>query len=49
MGMGCGLYYVAQEHVSGCCEYGNEHYISVKGGEFFYFLSDCYILKEAIE
>jgi hypothetical protein len=30
----------------GCCEHGNEHSVSIKGGEFVDQLSDYQLLKK---
>jgi hypothetical protein len=32
--------------VAGSCEHGDEPLGSIKGGEFFDQLSDCYVLKK---
>jgi hypothetical protein len=31
--------------VAGCCEHGNEPSGCINGGEFFDYLSDCWLLK----
>jgi hypothetical protein len=32
--------------VVGCCEHGNEHLASIKGGEFLDYHNDCQFLKK---
>jgi hypothetical protein len=45
---GLGLSCSEQGPVAGCCEHGNGHSGSIKGGKFFGYLSDHKLLEDSV-